>query len=134
GKLSGRNAFRTRLKELGIAFDSEEALNAAFVRFKDPADKKSETFDEDLQALVSDVVATAADETYRLVSLEAHSRTGDKPKATLVLQVAGTEHTITADGDGPVDAALKAIEQVACSQANLKLYSVNAITSGTDSQ
>src|SRR5690606_6788258 len=52
GKLSGRNAFRTRLKELGIVLDSEEALNATFARFKELADKKSEIFDEDLFALV----------------------------------------------------------------------------------
>ncbi|TNF33707.1 MAG: 2-isopropylmalate synthase [Gammaproteobacteria bacterium] len=134
GKLSGRNAFRTRLKELGIEFDSEESLNAAFARFKDLADKKSEIFDEDLQALVSDVAASQTPEKYQLITLEAHSRTGEKPRASLVLKVDGQETPAEAEGDGPVDAALKAIETVANSHANLKLYSVNAITSGTDSQ
>ena len=134
GKLSGRNAFRTRLKELGIEFDSEESLNAAFARFKDLADKKSEIFDEDLQALASDVASSQMPEKYQLITLEAHSRTGEKPRASLVLKVDGRETPAEAEGDGPVDAALKAIETVANSNANLKLYSVNAITSGTDSQ
>ena len=60
GKLSGRNAFKQRLQELGIELDSEEALNAAFARFKDLADKKREIFDEDLQMLVSDEAVTPA--------------------------------------------------------------------------
>ncbi len=59
GKHSGRNAFKTRLTELGIELASEEALNAAFARFKDLADKKHEIFDEDLQALVSDEAVDA---------------------------------------------------------------------------
>src|SRR5204862_999829 len=54
GKLSGRTAFKQRLKELGIDLESEDAYNKAFQKFKDLADKKSEIFDEDLQALVSD--------------------------------------------------------------------------------
>jgi len=59
GKHSGRNAFRSRLQELGIELTSETDLNAAFTRFKELADKKHEVFDEDIQALVSDTVATA---------------------------------------------------------------------------
>src|SRR5918997_1388145 len=73
GKHSGRNAFKTRLAELGITIESEEALNTAFKRFKDLADKKHEIFDEDLHALISESADEAAAEHYRLVSLTAHS-------------------------------------------------------------
>jgi 2-isopropylmalate synthase len=133
GKLSGRNAFRTRLKDLGIEL-SDEALNAAFVRFKDLADKKSEIFDEDLQALVSDMEPSDTPETYRLDNLEVQSKTGTRPHAQLTLTVKGETVQTSAEGSGPVDAAFKAIEKVAQSGADLLLYSVNAITSGTDSQ
>jgi 2-isopropylmalate synthase len=133
GKLSGRNAFRTRLKDLGIEL-SDEALNAAFVRFKDLADKKSEIFDEDLQALVSDMEPSDTPETYHLTSLEVQSKTGTRPHAQLTLTVKGETVQTSAEGSGPVDAAFKAIEKVAQSGADLLLYSVNAITSGTDSQ
>ena len=81
GKLSGRNAFRTRLKELGIELDSEDLLNAAFARFKDLADKKSEIFDEDLHALVSDEFISEATEHYKLVYLQVASITGEVPHA-----------------------------------------------------
>ncbi|NTV96049.1 MAG: 2-isopropylmalate synthase, partial [Thiobacillus sp.] len=79
GKLSGRNAFRTRLQELGIVLDSEEALNAAFARFKELADKKREIFDEDIFALVSD--DGMPPEHIRLVSSMFHSETGEAPQA-----------------------------------------------------
>ncbi|MEZ5539273.1 MAG: 2-isopropylmalate synthase [Pseudomonadales bacterium] len=133
GKLSGRNAFRTRLKDLGIELD-ETALNEAFARFKDLADKKSEIFDEDLQALVSDMEPREAAETYHLESLAVTSKTGDRPHASLVLNVKGEATASEAHGSGPVDAAFKAIEKIVQSGADLLLYSVNAITSGTDSQ
>ncbi|MBB3047707.1 2-isopropylmalate synthase [Litorivivens lipolytica] len=134
GKHSGRAAFKARLTELGITFDSDEAFNDAFTRFKDLADKKHEIFDEDLQALVSEVAAPDSGEKYRLLELESHSQTGRKPVARLRLLVNGEDRSVEAEGDGPVDAAFKAVEQVANSQALLKLYSVNAITQGTDSQ
>ena len=134
GKHSGRAAFRARLEELGISFASNEELNDAFQRFKDLADKKHEVFDEDLQALISDTRKAAEEEAYRLVVLEATSRTGETPEARLVLNVAGSEVETRASGAGPVDATFKAIEQVANSGSTLQLYSVNAITSGTDSQ
>lgn len=134
GKHSGRAAFRARLEELGVTFDSQAELDTAFARFKELADKKHEIFDEDLQALASDVVPADVQESYRLKRMEAHMVTGSKPSASLTLIVHGHEATVSAEGAGPVDAAFKAIEQVANSGAELKLYSVNAITSGTDSQ
>ncbi|MBA4502834.1 2-isopropylmalate synthase [Marinobacterium marinum] len=134
GKLSGRNAFRTRMEELGTTFVSDAELNTAFSRFKELADKKSEIFDDDLVALVSDARASADHEKYRLSSLNVTSQTGETPVASLVVSVDGEEHSVEASGSGPVDAAFKALEQLAHSGANLQLYSVNAITSGTDSQ
>src|SRR3954462_11501055 len=91
GKHSGRNAFKTRLSELGIVIDSEEGLNAAFKRFKDLADKKHEIFDEDLQALISEGAGEVAAEHYRLVSLTAHSETGELPFARIVMSDSGRE-------------------------------------------
>jgi 2-isopropylmalate synthase len=135
GKHSGRNAFRLRLTELGIELPSETALNAAFRRFKELADKKHDIYDEDLQALITEEEIEALDaEHYRLVSLTAHSETGMTPTARIVLAAGGAEKPAHAEGSGPVDAAFKAIESVVGSGAELLLYSVNNITSGTDSQ
>ncbi len=134
GKLSGRNAFRSRLQELGIVLANEEALNAAFVRFKELADRKREIFDEDLQALVSEVEIALVSEHYRLVSMRAHSETGIMPKALVRLSVDGKEHEAEMQGGGPVDATFKAIEEIVHSGTELLLYSVNNITSGTDAQ
>jgi 2-isopropylmalate synthase len=132
GKLSGRNAFRTRLQELGILPESEEALNAAFARFKELADKKREIFDEDLLALFG--AEADAVERYKLVALKVVSETGEMPVAHLVVNEAGEERRTQAHGAGPVDATFRAIESVAHSGADLLLYSVNAVTAGTDSQ
>ncbi len=132
GKHSGRAAFRARLDELGVTFESDQALNSAFARFKELADKKHEIFDEDLQALVSEV--RTQDNKYELVTLQAHSQTGEIPTAKLTVSISGEESESESKGSGPVDAAFKAIEELAQSGANVQLYSVNAITSGTDSQ
>jgi 2-isopropylmalate synthase len=135
GKLSGRNAFKSRLLELGIELPSEESVNAAFKRFKDLADKKREILDEDLQALISEEgTEHVENQHWRLVSLTAHSETGELPYAKIVVSEAGKERKCEAQGSGPVDAAFKAVESVANSGASLLLYSVNNITSGTDSQ
>jgi 2-isopropylmalate synthase len=134
GKHSGRNAFKSRLTELGISFDSEEELNAAFARFKDLADKKHEIFDDDLQALATETNLDATYERVKLVSMRVCSETGETPKADVVLAIDGEEEPGTAVGGGPVDATFKAIESIVNSGTVLKLYSVNAITSGTDAQ
>ena len=133
GKLSGRNAFKTKLQELGIELDSEEALNAAFARFKELADKKREIFDEDLHALVSDEMSNLEDR-YKFVSQHIVTETGEEPRAQIVFSVDGMEKRAEASGSGPVDAIFKAIESVAQSGATLQIYSVNAVTHGTESQ
>ena len=134
GKHSGRNAFRTRLVEIGVDFQSEEDLNNAFGRFKDLADKKHEIFDEDLQALVSEIFSSDVDEKYKLVSLKVCSETGETPDAAVTILTDGNEQQGRATGSGPVDAAFKAIESIVKSDTDLQLYSVNSITGGTDSQ
>jgi len=134
GKLSGRNAFKERLKELGIQLESEVALNAAFVRFKDLADKKSEIFDEDIQMIVSDEAVTQEKEHFRLLSMMVHSETGETPMARIVMAEGSDERKAESQGSGPVDATFKAIESMVASGAELQLFSVNSISSGTDAQ
>jgi 2-isopropylmalate synthase len=134
GKHSGRNAFRTRLSELGIAFKTEAELNDAFERFKDLADKKHEIFDEDLQALVTEASLEQADEKLKLIYLKVTSETGTRPQANVTLVMNGVKKEARAEGGGPIDAAFKAIEAIVNSRSQLQLYSVNNITSGTDSQ
>ncbi len=134
GKHSGRNALRSRLEELGISFESEEALNEAFSRFKELADKKHEIYDEDLQALVTEANLDAVNEHFKLISLKVCSETGETPNAEITLSINGQEHRASGPGSGPVDAAFKAIEAIVDSGTELQLYSVNNITSGTDAQ
>ena len=134
GKLSGRNAFKQRLEELGVMPDSEAELNAAFALFKDLADRKSEIFDEDIIALMGDESVTIEKEKYGFVSLAQHSETGERPHAQVVFTVDGQEVRGQSDGNGPVDASLKAIESHVKSGAEMVLYSVNAISGSTDAQ
>lgn len=134
GKHSGRAAVKSRFEDLGITFDTPEQLSQVFERFKALADKKHEIFDEDLHALISNVSAREVPEKFRLVDLEVCSKVGQIPKAHIVLARSGEECRAEAEGSGPVDATFKAIEKIAESRADLKLYSVNAITQGTDSQ
>ncbi|MDD2712760.1 MAG: 2-isopropylmalate synthase [Simplicispira sp.] len=134
GKLSGRNAFKQRLQELGVSLESESDNNAAFARFKELADRKSEIFDEDILALVNDESLAHVKEQFGFVSLSQHSETGERPHASVVFTVSGKEVTGQAEGNGPVDASLKAIESHAQSGAEMVLYSVNAISGSTESQ
>src|SRR5450830_135186 len=134
GKLSGRNAFKQRLQELGITLESEGEVNAAFARFKELADRKSDIFDEDILALVSDEEQATEKEQYSLVSLSQHSETGERPRASIVFTVEGKEVSCEGTGNGPVDAIVNAIESKVASGAELLLFSVNAITTGTQSQ
>ena len=134
GKHSGRNAFKSRLSDLGIEFEREEDINAAFSRFKDLADKKHEIFDEDLQALVTDTFHETAMERIKLIAMKVKSETDEIPVAEVTLTIDGEEKQATSDGSGPVDATFKAIESVVNSGCKLELYSVSNITTGTDSQ
>jgi len=134
GKLSGRNAFKQRLLELGVQLESESEINAAFTKFKELADRKTEIFDEDILALVSDESVSQEIEQYGFVSLSQHSETGERPQASIVFSIDGREVKGTSDGNGPVDASMKAIESIVKSGAEMVLYSVNAISGSTESQ
>jgi hypothetical protein len=127
-------AFEQRLVELGVAMESEADTNTAFARFKELADRKSEIFDEDILALVSDESVTHENEHYRFVSLSQHSETGERPHASIVFSVQGKEVRASSEGNGPVDASLKAIESHVLSGADMVLYSVYAISGSTESQ
>ena len=134
GKLSGRNAFKNRLVELGIELDSDEVLNSTFDRFKALADKKSEIYDEDIHALVTEEFISGAVDRFKLISLKSTTDTQKKPFAEIEISVDGELKNAKAEGGGPVDATFKAIELIAKSNTELLLYSVNNITSGTDSK
>lgn len=134
GKLSGRNAFKQRLDDLGIVLESEADTNAAFTRFKELADRKSEIFDEDIMALVSDAESAHDKEFYQFVSLSQQSATDEKPSAKVVFSIDGQLASCSGHGNGPVDAIVNAIESQVASGAELLLFSVNAITTGTESQ
>jgi 2-isopropylmalate synthase len=110
GRLSGRNAFKPRLQELGIQMVSEADVNTAFAKFKEPADRKTEIFDEDILALVSEENAGQDREQYGFVSLSQHSDTDERPQASIVFTANGQEVHGASDRNGPVDASLKAIE------------------------
>ena len=132
GKHSGRNAFKSRLSELGVEFESDEDLNEAFSRFKTLADKKHDIFDEDLQALVSET-QTEDTEIIRLVSLKVSAESGKINTADVTLSINGSEHSASANTSGAVDATFNAILSLVDIEPKLQLYSVSNVTQGTDS-
>jgi 2-isopropylmalate synthase len=132
GKHSGRNAFRTKLKELGYEL-GENAFEDAFNRFKALADRKKHVYDEDIEALVDEEIAHAHDRM-KVVALQVIAGTTGPQSATLTLDVDGKPHTVHANGNGPVDATFAAIKMLVPHTAKLELYQVHAVTEGTDAQ
>ncbi len=132
GKLSGRNAFKQRLQELGVQLESEADINSAFTRFKELADRKSEIFDEDILALVSDESVSHDSEIFGFVSLSQHSETGERPHASVVFKVDGKEVKGESEGNGPVDACIKAVKSLIRHNVRLEEFLVQAITRGSD--
>ncbi|HYD46544.1 MAG TPA: 2-isopropylmalate synthase [Phenylobacterium sp.] len=132
GKHSGRHAFREKLKALGYEL-GQNALNDAFTRFKELADKKKHVFDDDLVALVDDALASSADRI-QVSHLRVIAGTEGPQEAHLTVTVDGEERTATATGDGPVDAVFNAIHEVVPHTAVLRLFQVHAVTEGTDAQ
>ena len=133
GKHSGRAAFRDKLHQLGYGEVGDNQLNDAFRRFKDLADRKKVVYDDDIVALVDDEVMRDH-ERIRFVSLEVQAGSKAPPRAVLELHVDGAVRSAVATGDGPVDATFKAIREVFAHDAELKLFSVGAVTGGTDAQ
>lgn len=134
GKHSGRNAFRERMLALNIEFENDADLSDAFERFKELADKKHEIFDDDLQVLAGEGDFGSGVESLKYVSLKIFSETGAIPTADLTIESSGKSLQAHATGDGLVDAAFKAVEMIVPGDRTLLLYSVNAITAGSDSQ
>jgi 2-isopropylmalate synthase len=132
GKHSGRHAFKEKLKELGYEL-GENALEDAFARFKDLADRKKIVYDEDLAALVDDEIANAYDRI-KLVALTVIAGTKGPQSAALTLDIDGEQKTVQATGNGPVDAIFNAILALVPHKAVLELYQVHAVTQGTDAQ
>jgi 2-isopropylmalate synthase len=132
GKHSGRHAFKEKLKELGYEL-GENALEDAFARFKDLADRKKIVYDEDLVALVDDEIAHAYDRI-KLVALTVIAGTKGPQSAALTLDIGGEQKTHQATGNGPVDAIFNAILALVPHKAVLELFQVHAVTQGTDAQ
>jgi 2-isopropylmalate synthase len=132
GKHSGRHAFKSKLKELGFEL-GDNAIEEAFRRFKDLADKKKDVFDEDIVALVDDEVVRS-NEHIRFVSLQVICGSKGPQQADLELEIDGVVKQTRALGDGPVDATFKAIRQLFPHEARLQLFQVQAVTAGTDAQ
>ena len=133
GKHSGRAAFRDKLRALGYGEVGDNKLNDAFRRFKDLADRKKAVYDEDIVALVDDEVGR--DNTrIRFVSLDIRAGSRGPAQAELELEVDGAVQHAAAAGDGPVDATFNAIRALFPHEARLLLFSVGAVTEGTDAQ
>ncbi len=132
GKHSGRHAFREKMKELGYELGGN-AFEDAFVRFKALADAKKHVYDEDIEALVDQEIASAHDRI-KVVALTVIAGTGGPQKATITLDVDGKQKMYEATGDGPVDATFQAIRALVPHEARLALYQVSAVTEGTDAQ
>ena len=132
GKHSGRHAFKMKLKELGFEL-GDNAVNDAFRRFKDLADRKKDVYDEDLVALVDDEVVRAH-ERIRFVSLQVIAGSKGPQSAELELEIDGNRQLAKTTGNGPVDATFNAIKQMVPHTARLQLYQVHAVTEGTDAQ
>ena len=132
GKHSGRNALKQKMEQLNLQYESEDSFNDLFSRFKELADKKHEIYDEDIIQLSNNVQLSGDD--IQLISMTVVCDSSKKPHAKITLDIKGKELTSSAEGDGAVDAAFNAINNLIDLNIDLKLYSVNNITSGTDAQ
>jgi 2-isopropylmalate synthase len=133
GKHSGRAAFRDKLATLGYGDLGDNALNDAFRRFKDLADRKKIVYDDDIVALVDDEVMRDH-QRIKFLDLELWAGSKSKPRALLELEIDGEKHAAEAHGDGPIDATFNAIRALFPHEAELRLFSVGAVTEGTDAQ
>ena len=132
GKHSGRAAFRSKLKEMGYDLGDNQ-LEDAFTRFKALADRKKHVYDEDIEALVDENIATAHDRI-KLESLTVIAGTRGPQRATMKLDVDGRFVTEEVEGNGPIDAIFNAIKTIVPHEVALELYDVHAVTEGTDAQ
>ncbi len=127
---SGRAALSYRLKALGYEL-SQDALNEVYQRFLEVADRKKEVFDEDLRAIMNDQ-AVHMPEVFKLERLAISSVSGETPSATVRLRVGEEVKETTAHGDGPVDAAYKAVDELTGFEIKLDDYQVRSVTAGQE--
>jgi 2-isopropylmalate synthase len=132
GKLSGRHAFKERLKELGFRL-SEEDFGLAFNRFKELADKKREIYDEDIESIVVEEILRMP-RRYKLVYLNVIAGNITIPTATVKMEIDGKLVQEAGFGDGPVDALFKTIKKITRTKSKLLQFAINAITGGTEAQ
>ncbi len=133
GKHSGRHALKAKLKNLGVDMGDNQ-LKELFVRFKALADRKKEVYDDDILALVEEQTADAGAERIRLKHMRVTCGTESPHVAEMTLEIDGEDRSVTAEGNGPVDACFNAIKAMVPHQARLELYQVHAVTEGTDAQ
>jgi 2-isopropylmalate synthase len=133
GKHSGRAALRSKLSDLGYEL-ADNQLRDVFVRFKELADRKKEIYDDDLLALVNDEGTLAANDHIKVKDLTVVCGTKGPQTAELTLTIDGQDKQTKVTGDGPVDAAFKAVKELFPHGARLQLYQVHAVTEGTDAQ
>jgi 2-isopropylmalate synthase len=131
GKHSGRHAFADTLTKMGITIQGD-ALNAAFSRFKELADRKVQITDADLEAIVAEELGTSVERAYELVSMSLRGGTDQVPEATVVLAFEGEKLEATTEGDGMIDAACKAIKQATGMVGTLTEFNVSSVTEGVD--
>lgn len=132
GKLSGRHAFAERVEKLGYKLSAQE-MTHAFTRFKQLADKKKYVFDEDIESILEEEVVHLP-EAWHLDYLKVNTETGKLPSAKLRLRgKEGVKETVC-EGDGPVDACYKAVEDIVKSGARVSHYGIQSVTSGMDAQ
>ncbi len=132
GKLSGRHAFKEKLRDLGFEL-ADNAFTDAFTRFKELADRKRHVYDEDIVALLNDTIAHEHD-SVQVKRLRVIAGTDGPQSAEITLVIDGQDVVRAATGNGPVDAVFNAIKAAAPHEATLELYQVSAVTEGTDAQ
>jgi 2-isopropylmalate synthase len=131
GKHSGRHAFSDTLAKMGLTI-SGDALDAAFVRFKELADRKVQITDADLEAIVAEELGARVEDEFSLEALEVVGGTVGVPRARVVLMRGGDKLEAAAEGDGMIDAACRAIKGATGVDATLTEFNVSAVTGGVD--
>jgi 2-isopropylmalate synthase len=131
GKHSGRHAFADTLHKMGITIKGD-ALNAAFARFKELADRKVQLTDADLEAIVAEELGTRAAPTFTLESLEVAGGTVGIPRARVVVIRDGEKVEAQSEGDGMIDAACQALKAATGVDGKLTDFNVSSVTGGVD--
>jgi 2-isopropylmalate synthase len=131
GKHSGRHAFSETLAQMGLSVHGD-ALNAAFSRFKELADRKVQITEADLEAIVVEELGATMEEAFALESLEVSGGTVGVPHARVIVSRAGTKSEASAEGDGMIDAACQAIRVATGIEASMTGFNVSSVTGGID--